>query len=409
MKYFKNTELAKLYGVSEKSVRNWIQAALEGKIDLELYFKNERPYVANLTKNTSVIQNLVEKGKKYKNRRGFKVVSPSQKFYDTFSSKQIFDIISNLTIHRELPLKYSYVDGGADYWDQYVQRLSSEQSPNMYTSTVDLLDTNFDDLKRLLGTHKQINVVDLGPGNGLPVKQLLTHLKGLGRLKRYIAIDISKEMLEIAQRNIEEWFNNEVAFEGHIRDIGHERFDDLFAEDYAGNDADMPINLVLLLGGTLCNLRSPAQALQAISSSLGLQDIMVYSTKLDTPNSRRFFDFNISSPENEELTPRHRLTLDMLNIDSSLYEVNQYFDKDRQARFIGIKLKVAVSIEFKLANGVRTVDLNKDDSILLWRYWHQNAIDIIGQFDQNDFDLQFATKSPDQEYLLLASRIKHED
>jgi uncharacterized SAM-dependent methyltransferase len=408
MKYFKNTELAKLYNVSEKSVRNWIQAASEGKLDLQLHAERDRPYIANTSHNTRTIELLAEKGKKYRNGRGFKVIYPTKKFYDTFSSKQIFDIISNLTIHRELPLKYSYVDGGAEYWDKYVQRLSSEQSPNMFTSTVDLLDTTFDDLARLLESHKQVNVIDLGPGNGLPVKRLLSQLKDTGRLKRYIAIDISKEMLEITGRNVEEWFKGEVSFEGYIRDIGHERFDDLFAEDYAGDDVNVPVNLILLLGGTLCNLRSPAQALQAISNSLSLQDIMVYSTKLDTPNSRRYFDFNISQAS-QELTPRHQLTLNMLNIDSSLYEVEQYFDKDREARFISIRLKVALSIEFKLANGTRVVNLNKDDSILLWRYWHQNAIEIIQQFDNNDFDLQFATKSKDQEYLLLASKVKHQD
>jgi hypothetical protein len=96
----------------------------------------------------------------------------------------------------------------------------------------------------------------------------------------------------------------------------------------------------------------------------------------------------------------------MLNINDSLYEVEQYYDKGRQARFIGIRLKVAVTIQFKLPNGIRSVNLNKDEHILLWRYWHQNALAIIKQFDENEFDLQLATKSQDQEYLLITSRIK---
>jgi hypothetical protein len=215
-------------------------------------------------------------------------------------------------------------------------------------------------------------------------------------------------MLDIAERNISEWFDNTIRFESHVRDFGHERFDDLFATDNAGNNDDVPINLVLLLGGTLCNLRSPDQALQAINDSLGLNDLIIYSTKLDTANSRRYFDFNISH-ENQELTPRHRLTLDMLDLDPSLYEVEQFYDSSKKARFIGIKLKVAVSIEFNLEHGVRHIEFNKDDSILLWRYWHLSAIDIIDQFDRNDFDLQIARKSENQEYLLLLSRIKRSE
>ena len=70
LKYFKNTELAKIYNVSEKSVRNWIQAARSGKLDLQLYEHNGRLAIANITKNTETIKKLAENGKKYKNSRG---------------------------------------------------------------------------------------------------------------------------------------------------------------------------------------------------------------------------------------------------------------------------------------------------------------------------------------------------
>jgi SAM-dependent methyltransferase len=405
MKYFKNTELAKLYNVSEKSVRNWIQAAQEDKLDIDLYDKGGKSFIANVTKNTLLIEQLVEKGKKYKNSRGLKVISPTAKFYETYSTKQIFDIIKNLTINHELPLKYSYVDGGAYYWDQYARRLLEEKTPNMLTNTIELLESAFDDLDHLADPNKKINIIDLGCGNCLPVRQLLTNLINRGRLNRYIAIDISPQMLQIAEKNIREWFGGKVKFEGYARDLEYDRFDDLFAEDYAGNDADIPINLTLLLGGTLCNLRSPNQALQAINNSLGINDLFLYSTKLDTPSSRRYFDFNIA-PGDHELTPRHRLALELQGIDRSVYEVEQFFDDKQAARFIQIKPKVAISIKFALANGTREVTLNKDEPVGLWRYWHQSAIDIINQFDKNDFDLMKATKSRNQEFLLLIAKIK---
>ena len=65
MKYFKNTELAKLYNVSEKSVRNWIEATKKGKLQLQLYEGGSKAYIANTTKNTLMLEDLVEKGKKY--------------------------------------------------------------------------------------------------------------------------------------------------------------------------------------------------------------------------------------------------------------------------------------------------------------------------------------------------------
>jgi SAM-dependent methyltransferase len=405
VKYFKNTELAKIYNVSEKSVRNWIQSTQEGKLNLQLYQKGQKSFIANTAHNTTLVNQLVEKGKKYKNQRGIRVITPTPEFYETYDTKQIFDIISNITIRGELPLKYSYLDGGASLWDKFALRLFEEDSPNLINKSIELLDSRLNDIDRLIGSRKHVNVVDLGPGNGLPVRDILEHLSKAGKLKRYIAVDISQEILDITEKNIVDWFGDKIEFEGYIKDFDTERFDDLFADEYTGNDEDIPLNLVMLLGGTLCNSRSPDQTLQVLNSSLGVNDILFYTTKLDTPNSRRYFDFNIS-PGNEELTPRHRLILDFLNIDKSLYSVEQRFDEKKRARFIGIRPKIELSIQFEFSKGVRSVSIHKDKAILLWRYWHQDMISILRQFDKNDFDILQSIKSEDQEYLLLVLKIK---
>src|SRR6266545_2689539 len=187
MKYFKNTELAKLYHVSEKSVRNWIESARTGKLDLQLFEAKDKSYVANTASNARLIEELVQNGKKYKNKRGFREVSPTKKFYEMYDQKQILDIISSLTIHHEIPLQYTYVNGGADYWDQYAKRLISEQTPNLLVRTLELLDVSSDNIDRLVSGRSKVNVVDLGPGNGLPIRPTLARLLEQGKLKRYIA------------------------------------------------------------------------------------------------------------------------------------------------------------------------------------------------------------------------------
>jgi L-histidine N-alpha-methyltransferase len=403
MKYFKNTELAKLYHVSEKSVRNWIEAAETGKIDLQLFDKNGKNYIANTSKNTLLIEKQVEKGKKFKNTRGLKTIVPDRKFYETYSPKQIFDIIANLKIHHEMPLHYTYVDGGADFWDKYAFRLVDEEAPNLLTSTVDLLEGNFDQLKKLIGNRK-VNIIDLGPGNGLPVRNLLNHLLDQNQLNRYVAIDVSKNMLQIAKDHITSWFDKKVKFEGYIRDFSHERFDDIIASERSN---DMPLNLVLLLGGTLCNFRSPELSLQAINNSLGIDDLLIYTSKLDTPNSRRYFDFNITAG-GQGLAPRHKLPFDLMGIDESFYSVEQLFDEAKLARFITIKPNVDFSIEFRIGEATRKIELLKNEPILVWRYWHQNITDVIEQFDQNGFDLMQVSRSKDLEFLMVTATIKHQ-
>jgi uncharacterized SAM-dependent methyltransferase len=407
MRYFKNTELAKLYHVSEKSVRNWITAAQQGKNGLQLFTNEQnRVYLANTTNNTALIEQMVRKGKKFKNKRAVEVITPTDAFYKTFNKEQILDIISNIEVHGEIPHRYDYKYDGADYWAAYTERLYGEEAINMLNGNLQLLDINFASIDRLVGDRQRVNIVDLGPGNGMAARGILEHFQAQGKLHRYIAIDCSQEMLDIAEGHLQKWFDDKLPFEGHVRDFSYQRFDDLFIDSYFSNGETPPINLVLLLGGTLCNFRSQNQALQAINGSLAPGDLMIYATKLDTPNSRRFFDFNVGDKPPQALDYLFRVVVDLLNINESLYEVEQLFDEGKQARFIRIKPKVTLSIKFRLGKSDRYVELQKGEPILLWRYWHQNAIDIINQFDQNDFNLMHASKSSNQEYLLLVSTIK---
>lgn len=403
MKYFKNTELAKIYNVSEKSVRNWIQAARDGKLDLQLYEHNARYWIANTSRNTALINQQVEKGKKFKNRRALKLLSPTKDFYNSYNQKQILDIISNLSIHNEIPTQYSYADGGAEFWDRYANRLHLEDSPNILNMTIELLNISAESIDNFTDNHQKINIVDLGPGNGLPIRSTIERILKQGRLNRYIAIDSSKEMLDILERNIHKWFGGAVKFESHVLDFSFQRFDHIFADDYSVNDNEMPLNLIFLLGGTLSNFRSPVQTLQTINQSVGLDDMLIYSAYLDTPSTRRYFDFNTAQP-NQKL--RSELILGKLGIDESLYAIQQVFDERQRARFGSFIPKVDISIEFKLAHGTRHVELQKNQPILLWRHWHKDTLEVIAQFDKNGFDLLQSTKSKDQQYIVVISKIK---
>ncbi len=405
MKYFKNTELAKLYKVSEKSVRNWIVAAQSGKIDLQLYEKGDKFFVANTSKNNITLESLVKKGQKYKNTRGLKTITPSPKFYELYDSKQIFEIVSSLNVHRELPLQYNYLSTGADDWDNYVGRLEQEETPNMLNSCRELLETNLDSLDRLIGGEKRINIIDIGIGNCLPVKGLVDHLIQKGQLNRYIGIDISDSMLKIAKQNMISWFGEKNEFEFYDRDISHEEFGDLIARDYFSGNEDIPTNVILLLGGTLANFEVPDDILRTVHRSIQPGDLFISSLKLDTPNSRQYFDLDPDPNNAHQVASWHRFVLDLLNIDESLYEVHQVFDEERKARFIGAKLKVDVSIKFKINKGEHTIDLHKGETILVLRYWHQSATDVMRLFEKNGFEILQTSKTRDHEYFLIISEV----
>lgn len=260
-------------------------------------------------------------------------------------------------------------------------------------------------IERLLEGGKKINIIDLGVGNAYPVKELLGMLIEKEVLHRYIAIDISPSMLSVAEQNIKKWYGDSIKFEGYVRDISYERFDDLLVDDMLDEDADETINLVLLLGATPVNFRSFDDVFNAVNSSMSGNDLLMYTDKPDTETSRRYFDFN-SLPGISRLSPSHQYILNLMNIDESLYDVEMGFDSAQRMRYIRVRLKAAITIKFDFGDTERTVNLEKGDPILLLRVWHMTALEIISTFEKMGFTLLQSSLTKDRQYFLSISGIE---
>jgi len=398
MNYYKNVEIAKLYNVSRSAVGKWVEAARKGKLDLQMVDESGKSYIAATSKNLAIIEAMVRDRKKYFNKLSHKIIKPKPEFYELFAPEQILDIISNLEISGEIPRQYNYFGKGADIWDEYIQRRLAEGDKKSATFAAPLqLAMNRSYLDNVLGKYERINIIDVGPGNALPVKGLLTQLLSRGKLGRYLAIDISPEMLVVAQRNIKKWFGNRVAFEADVRDITHERFADQLARTSLSSPSE-EVNLILFLGGTLGNLFWPDEALRVFYHSIGLNDFFVYNLKLDNDKSRQTFDF--AAKPSEDFRKSH-FAFDLLDFDESCYEAETGYDPERGERFARVRINVALSIVFDLPGGQKQVDFEKDETIMLWRYKHQTADNVMDQFKANGFDILQASMTEDREFLML--------
>ena len=407
MLYFKKSELAETYHVAEKTITNWIKEAKQGKLGLELHEEHGRAWIRNTTKNITLMDGLVEGRKKFRNSRGVKVISPTPDFYKYYNQEQIFDITSNLDIRREIPFQYGYFDGGANYWDKYAKRLADENAPNNLTSARLLLQTNQGYIDHLIRQYKHVNVFDIGPGNAMPVEEFLRHLHDNKKLARYVALDVSPTMLKIAERNVRDWFNDNIPTDTHEVDISYDRFTHLLRGYAIGQSAEDTINIICVLGSTLSNFRNPDGALQAIHDSVNRNDLLLYTLKLDSEASRRYFDFD-TVRNIPTLDVKSKMVLDMLSIDESYYDVEIGYDAKLKQRYMRIRLKVALTIEFEFNAGRQTLHINKNEAILVWRSWHLTAQEVIDQFQRNDFDVLQSSLTENKEFQLTVSRVKSE-
>lgn len=406
MTYFKNVDLASKYNISEATVRNWVKTTKEGKLDLALHEENGRTYVANEPSNLKIIEKLVTENKKYRNTRSMRVVKPNPEFYKIFSQNEIYDIVRNLETHHEIPVQYNYFNGGADRWDEYVHELMDKTTPNAPNNTRQLLDKNRSYLDDRLAKYKKVNVIDIGAGNALPIKDLLERLFKKGQLGRYVAIDISAHMLEIAQHNVKQWFGDKVEVEGHRLDIVRDRFSGIIAKDYLKKNAHDTVNLVLFLGSTSDNLKVPSDAFRTINDSMNPGDLFIFNRRLTTKDMRPQWFNHLAKPGKLTLPHIHSLVFELLNIDESLYDVEVGFDENERYHYARARFRVAVTLSFPFDNGLRDVEFSKGEAILLWRFWQMTVMDTYHQLDKNGFYPIQSSQTDDRQHIMTISEIK---
>lgn len=411
MPYFKNSELADTYHVSDRTVRYWIKLAREDKLKLDLHVEGKKTYLTKNAGNIAVIEKHVAENRKHRPRNAQKVVTPKRDFYRLFTQAQIYDIVRNLEMHHEIPRQYNYFDGGATEWDAYIQKLADDQAASISSRSIELINENLGYLDKRLSSFEKVNVVDVGVGNALPARELIEHLLESGKLGRYVAVDISPEMLAIAEKNIMRWFHGRVDVEKYEMDITHERFTNILAEGYLKCEDSNTANLVLFLGGTAANLRNPDDAFRTINESMNANDYLVFTDKMETRQMQPEWFQYTAKPGKLELAPIHRIVFDLLNIDPSFYDVEMGFDSSTQQRFTRTRLKVALTLKFEFEDGERTLEFEKGDAILLWRLWRSwrtSPDGIHEQFKRNGFYTLHSTQSDDREYLLTISQVKRD-
>lgn len=404
MKYFKNSELTAIHSVSDKAVRNWIQAAKDKKNQLQLYETDEVTYIADTIQNYQIIETLVQRGRKYRNQRSHRSVVPSPLLQQVFTRNQIVEIVNELETNHTLPGHYKYFGEGAIFWDTYLHKLNGAGQNNIITNTIEALDLNTSYVDALIKSYKYVNIVNLCIGNSIASKKIVKHIQQTHNLKRVVLIDISPDMLKISERNVRAWVSEKVSVETYNRDLSHERFDDILTRTSFGTDANDTINIVLFLAGPIVNFKHPDQALYTIGDSLGVNDVLITTLKRDTEETRKFFDFSVGS---ESLLSRHdSYLLGLLNIEDSFYEPEQFYDHDNRLRVMQIRLKVDLSIKFEIDQYEKTINLKRGEAIRVWSARHHTDQEIIDRFRHTGLELLSINRSTDQQLNLLVAKVQ---
>ncbi|MEM1312193.1 MAG: class I SAM-dependent methyltransferase, partial [Patescibacteria group bacterium] len=238
--YSTNAEIAREFKVSKTTVTRWLESAIDGKNNLQINQSDKKVQVYKNEHNFAELLKLKEEGVKYKTSTSYKEVSPKKEFYEIFNYKEQVELVNLLSTKKVIPLKYSYFGEGADMWNQSYENSLNQSTYPVVKNTEELLAISYSTILKKISKFKSINIVDVGPGNGFPLKTLITRLLIDGvTIKNYVAVDISNRMLDIVEKNVRSWFDKKIDFRRYKKDIEHDTLFDLLFENKDQNTLNL--------------------------------------------------------------------------------------------------------------------------------------------------------------------------
>ncbi|NCP72105.1 L-histidine N(alpha)-methyltransferase [archaeon] len=303
------------------------------------------------------------------------------------SQKQEFELITSIKATGEIPLKFAYLDKGAENWFNISNlRANSKNTINSNESVLlkkriqDIISTY--DLKDI-----KLNIIDLGCGTGEPILPILDYLKENNIVFRYVPIDISNSMLNLAKNNISKKFDVEILpinidFEqGQFSDIIYTLKKDGFN------------NLLCFLGSTLGNHFNRERVLTNIRDSMGSDDYMLLGVELSNiyKTDNIINKYKITGAYNFVMFVPHYLGI---KDDQVEYNVAWNILLNQVEQTIYLKDDIYIEI------GSEKIKLEKDDFLLIGRSYKFTMGSIVQILQDTGFRVELLMTSLKKDYLI---------
>ena len=393
--FLSNAEIAREYNVSEAAVNGWIKSAIDKKNSIQLDNLNGKLKALDNANNRSEFSRLASIAQKYKPQANLKKVELSQDFYETYSPTEILEIAKDLEFKKIVNLKFWYKNGGAKVWDSIVKWRQKEIKDNiadLTTQGIAYIDYLF--------SGDSVNLIDIGQGNGYPAKNFINYLTSKKILSKYIPIDISQQMIDLALENLSGDLKNVETY-SYVRDFESTRFDTIFAQN--SDLKKKTQNIILMLGNTICNQDEKIYTLKNIRSGMEKDDLFVFTVSLDNLETRTDFKYIQYSIEEEIKNAWH---FAMLGIDIDKCDISYYWDDKNKKKVKSYILDKDYWINFNIYGQERLVKLQQGEQIIRWQHYLFDYKDISELVDLADLNILSYQIDPTRTNALIVCGVK---
>ncbi len=327
-------------------------------------------------------------------------ISPEKQFYEIFREDEIVEIIIDLKFKRLIKLKYRYFQKGSEYWDKFY--FESPVTPVING----LKEIVLDNVLYFVSDKHLVNLVDIGPGNGYPVKSWLQRLNDLGILNSYVCVDISQDINNLVEKNMREWFPTIPVYK-YQADIEQTDIAKFLIKSKFHNElgSDKISNILLLLGNTICNFADRREVLKNFARSMDINDLLVISYSTDVDRNKLFHQYtnHSNSKVHDSLCtwiPK------MLGFDSNNKNLVTEYDDKIKAKVKSLKLTKNYVLTIRLFNQEVKIAFSKGEKINLWKHYLINEDQIKQEFDEVGLELVFQQYDLQKSVAIVVCRIK---
>ncbi|MDP1693915.1 MAG: L-histidine N(alpha)-methyltransferase [Candidatus Woesearchaeota archaeon] len=302
-----------------------------------------------------------------------------------FTKRQEAELITSIQGRGEIPLKFAYLGEGAVKWHTIAKKRSSG---GINYAETQLLSRKIRDFISSFTNAKKINLIDIGCGDGQPVLPILKELSSQDISFRYVPIDISKEMLDLAEKTILSKHKG-CEVKKYLIDFELGNFSDITYDLKSDGSA----NLLLFLGSTLGNFSDRNRILTNIRDSMSSDDFLIVGVEMTNFSKvnkllphytgKEALDFVFTVPVNIGIKVR---TVE--------YEA-VWNEKDTQ-----IEIWIQLKNDQKIHIGSDSFTLERDERLLLGRSVKFNEWTFTKLMSDVGFRTELLTTSKDREYVL---------
>lgn len=400
--YKSNYSLANKFSVSSTTVQNWIDKAVVGELDLQVAKEGERWKIIDNLHNHRMLHELSANASKHNRFKESEMkVKASQELENILGRRNLNLLIQSIENNSEIPMKLAYLGKlGASKWKDFYEATSGTTNYSATNAYEYFLDNQLGFiLSKFPSTegsqYSKINLIDLACGTAEHTLDYVKKISDLGLLGSFVALDISKEMLE----GIEQEFEKDEKLQlTHLstfqHDLDESSMPSEFMEKFVWERDRLP-NLFLNFGGQISN----GEHFEQIASLANISRVMTKKDRLLVINAHHQQEgyTTIPSADYDEFYKLYGgWIIDLLGIPQEAFSYQKGYDDTSRKRSTFIRPKKDIVIDFDWLEDTK-IRIKEGQDLTYWKHRREDLKSITDIAEHTGMVVElFATTANDR-------------